>query len=182
MGQVTRPIDRFPRGFRHSKVRGVGTGDNGAVPDTVRARLPHADPAVYLEWMAYWREIEHAMVERPALEAYASRESAPFLRDPIADWISDALAGGIIRQAGAARRAGEREVAPEISGDSLVFWAAMQYVVRRSEWLDQPGTHDAMGIEPPSAAVVSLREWAVNSLTVQLAIHLSSAPAENLAS
>jgi hypothetical protein len=161
---------------------GAEKGDNAAVPDTVRVRLPHADPAVYLEWMAYWREVEHRMLERPALEAYAARESAPFLRDPIADWISDGLAGAILRQAGEARRAEVEDVAPEISGDALVFLVAMQYVLRRSEWLEQPGIHEAMGVDPPSATVVSLREWAVNSVTVQLGVHFSSVRTEDLAS
>jgi hypothetical protein len=113
-------------------------------------------------------------VARPALEAFAARESAPFLRDPIADWISDALAGGIIRQAGAARRAGLREVAPEIAGDALVFREAMKYVVARAEWLSAPGIHEAMDIEPPSPEIVALREWTVDSITVQLAIHFST--------
>ena len=152
------------------------------MPDTIWVRLPSADPAVYLEWMAFWREVEHRMIERPALEAYAARESAPFLRDPIADWISDALAGGIIRQAAAARRGGLPEVAPEISGDPLVLRVAMQYVLLRSHWLDQPDVLEAMGIEPPSATVQSLRESVVDSVAVQLSIHLSAISTEDLAS
>jgi hypothetical protein len=143
------------------------------MPDTVVVRLPPADPAVYLEWMAYWRDVERHMVEHPALEAFASQESAPFVRDPIADWISDAMAGGIIRQAGAARRAGSREVAPGFAGDALVLAEAIRYVVARAGWLSQPGIHEAMGIEPPSPNVVALREWALDSITVQLAIHFS---------
>jgi hypothetical protein len=148
-------------------------GEDRAVPDSIKVRLPHADPSVYLEWMAYWRDVERHMLERPALEAFATSESAPFLRDPIADWISDAMAGGIIRQSGAARRAGAPEVAPEIVGDALVLREAMKYIVARIEWLSGPGMHDAMGIEPPSPEILALREWTVNSITVQLAIHFS---------
>jgi hypothetical protein len=143
------------------------------MPDTVVVRLPHADPSVYLEWMAYWRDIERHMLERPALASFAAQESAPFLQDPIADWISDAMAGGIIRQAGAARRAGCAEVAPEIAGDALVFSEAMRYVVARIEWLAGPGMHEAMHVDPPSPEVIALREWTVNSVTVQLAVHFS---------
>src|SRR3954468_19913078 len=96
-------------------------GEDRAVPDSIKVRLPPADPAVYLEWMAYWRDVERRMIERPALEAFASLESAPFVRDPIADFISDVMAGGVIRQAGAARRLGNAEVAPEIVSDALVL-------------------------------------------------------------
>jgi len=144
------------------------------MPDVIRVRLPHADPAVYLEWMAYWRDIERRMLERPALEAFASSQSAPFLRDPIADWISDAMAGGIIRQAGAARREGAEMVAPEIVGDAVVLRQAMRYIAARHEWLSGPGMFEAMAIEPPSPNVIALREWALDSVSVQLAIHFSA--------
>lgn len=145
------------------------------MPDAVVVRMPPAHPAVYLEWMAYWRDIEGHMVERPALEEFASNQSAPFLRDPIADWISDALVGGIIRQAGTARREGRHQVAPEIAGDALVFGQALRYVVARARWLGMPGIHEAIGIEPPSAEIVALREWTMNSVMVQLAIHAGAA-------
>src|SRR3954454_8790779 len=144
------------------------------MPDTISVRLPQADPAVYLEWMAYWRDIERRMIERPALEAFASRESAPFLRDPISDWISDTMAGGVIRQAGAARRGGADVVAPEITGDALVLRQAMKHIAARAEWLNRPGMYQAMDIEPPSPDVIALREWALDSITVQLAIHFSA--------
>jgi hypothetical protein len=143
------------------------------MPDTIRVRLPHADPAVYLEWMAYWRDIERHMIERPALEAFASRESAPFIRDPIADWISDAMAGGVIRRASEARRLGHEVVAPEIEGDALVLREALRYILARLEWLNGPGVHEALDIERPSADVIALREWTLDSITVQLAIHFS---------
>ena len=143
------------------------------MPDTITVRLPPAAPSVYLEWMAYWRDVERHMIERPALEVVAAAESAPFVRDPIADFISDTMAGGVIRQAGAARRIGHDVVAPEIVGDALVLREAMRYIVSRLEWLNQPLMHDAMGIEPPSPDVVALREWAFDSITVQLAIHFS---------
>ena len=28
------------------------------MPDAITVRLPPADPAVFLEWMAYWRDFE----------------------------------------------------------------------------------------------------------------------------
>src|SRR4051812_50119352 len=96
------------------------------MPDTISVRLPQADPAVYLEWMAYWRDIERRMIERPALEAFASRESAPFLRDPISDWISDTVAGGVIRQAGGGRREGGDRGAPGITGGAPGLRPAMK--------------------------------------------------------
>ncbi len=144
------------------------------MPEAITVRLPHADPAVYLEWMAYWRDIERRMIERPALEAFASRESAPFIRDPIADWISDAMAGGIIRQAGEARRVGADAVGPQITGDALVLREAMKYIAARIEWLNGPGMYQALAIEPPSPDVIALREWALESIIVQLAIHFSA--------
>src|SRR5438093_10895092 len=113
--------------------------------DTLSVHLPRVPPALYLEWVAYWREVEHRMLERPALADHAARESAPFLRDPIADWISDSLVGGIVNQAGAARRAGDGEVAPELQGDALVMREWTRYMRRRADWLDQPGVHRAMG-------------------------------------
>lgn len=144
------------------------------MPDDITVRLPPADPAVYLEWMAYWRDVERRMLERPALEAFASSESAPFLRDPIADWISDTMAGAVIRQAGAARRAAAETVAPAIAGDAVVLRQAIRYIAARHDWLITPGVYEAMGIEPPSSDVIALREWALDSIIVQLAIHFSA--------
>jgi hypothetical protein len=143
------------------------------MPDQITARLPHADPAVYLEWMAYWRDIERRMLERPAPEPFDTSAGAPFVRDPIADWISDAMAGGIFRQAGAARRIGAETVAPEVTADPMVLRDAMRYLAARHEWLNSPGMYRAIGIEPPSPDVIALREWALDSITVQLAIHFS---------
>jgi hypothetical protein len=164
----TRPI------WRVSPFREFGSGEDGGMPDALTVRLPPADPAVYLEWMAYWRDIERKMLERPALHAFASEESVPFIRDPVADFISDVMAGGVIRQAGAARRMGAESVAPEIVGDALVLRDAMKYIAARLEWLGGPGMHEALRIEPPSPDVVALREWALDSITVQLAIHFSA--------
>src|SRR5437764_10936177 len=126
--------------------------------DALTVRLPRVSPALYLEWVAYWREVEDRMLERPALADHAARESAPFLRDPIADWISDTIVGGIVSQAGEARRAGLPEVAPEVQGDALVMREWIRYMGRRAAWLDRAGVHRAIGVEPPSPAVVELRE------------------------
>jgi hypothetical protein len=56
-----------------------------------------------------------------------------------------------------------------------VFGQALRYVVARALWLGMVGIHEAMGIEPPSAEVVALREWTLDSVTVQLAVHAGAA-------
>jgi hypothetical protein len=140
--------------------------------DSVTVRLPRVSPALYLEWVAYWREVERRMLEHPALADHAARESAPFLRDPIADWISDTVVGAIVSQAGEARRAGLDTVAPELGGDVLVMREWIRYMARRAEWLDRPGVHRAMGVEPPIPAVVELRESVGQAVYTQLALHV----------
>lgn len=126
-------------------------------------QLPAADPATYLAWMAYWRDVEARMLELPALEQFISREAAPFLHSAIAVQLSSAV-GQIATQAAAAMEAGRAHVAPEISlnGSSEMLTDIASYILRRGAWLAQHA--DALRVDAPSIRVRQLRASVVMSL------------------
>ena len=131
--------------------------------------LPPAPPEAYLRWMAFWRQVERKMVEHPALEALASRESVPFVRDPVANFISTQLVRQVVNQAAEAQRTGSSVVPLEITGPSELLSEAMDYVGRRASWLEQPGVLEAMDIEPLSSDLLALRANVVRTVREQLA-------------
>jgi hypothetical protein len=97
--------------------------------------LPPAPPRTYLRWMAFWRTVEQAMLRNPALEDFASGESAPFLEGPVALFLSEVVSE-ISAQAEVAEQERRETVAPELSGP-LEFWeGAADYVEVRGGWLD----------------------------------------------
>lgn len=123
--------------------------------DMTQVRLPEAPTAHYVRWMAYWREVESAMLDRPRIERVASKEAAPFLEGSIARFIS-AAATDIMRQARAAEEQGHKTVAPELSAaDPTVFGDVADYLRRRSTWLDEFGT--ALGVNPLEEHLRDLR-------------------------
>ena len=114
--------------------------------------FPEAPPDIWLRWLRAWRLVEQRMIESPALEALASSESAPFVREEFADMISAGLIPEIMRQAEAALRRGERLVRPRVELPVEYLAKLVRYVSRRARWLEQPGVSRALGVEfPPEA-------------------------------
>jgi hypothetical protein len=138
-------------------------------PDQAEFLLPIAETATYLEWVRYWRHLEELMHEHPALEEYATERSAPFLRDPIADWISETMVESIRVQACDALVAGMWHLAPSLLADPMVLGRAVDYVELRTRWLEGDGIHRALGIAPPVYQVSQLRHEFVRTLRMQLA-------------
>ena len=132
-------------------------------------RLPAAPPDDYLRWMAYWREVEQAMADRPALERHASAMSAPFVREPFADHLSGVWVTSIIQQAADAKRTGAESVSPSLEGSAADMLRAADYVERRGRWLHTTVVVEAMGIRPLEPHLVRLRAEAVKSLREQAA-------------
>jgi hypothetical protein len=140
--------------------------------------LPEASPDQNLRWMAFWREVEDRMLEHPGLASVAGAESAPFLHDSIADYLSTAVVSEFARQARAAKNAGQRVVVPRLSVDADTFARALGYVLRRGNWLQQRGIPEAMGIEPLDEELVRLRSALLVSLQTQLEKQGNPCPAE----
>lgn len=129
--------------------------------------LPEAPPSSYLRWLAFWREVEQRMVERPSLEAAASRVSAPFLSDEVARTISDVLVPRIVEQAREAVSADRTTVAPIIEADPALMDQAIRYVRRRMAFMT-PQVSRAMDVEPLDPALVRLRDAVLEALEKQV--------------
>lgn len=138
------------------------------MPATVRLRLPEAPARSYLEWMTFWREVERRMLERPSLAARAAEEAAPFVRDPLADWLSEAVVTEIVRQASEAVRAGTPTVSPELTVERDRILAGVDYVIRRARWLDEDRVQEAMRIEPLAPHLRDLRRRVLEAIRAQL--------------
>lgn len=128
--------------------------------------LPDAPPSSYLRWLAFWREVEQRMVERPSLEAAASRVSAPFLNDEVAQTISGVLVPRIVEQAREAASADRRTVAPTIEADPEVMSQVTRYVRRRLAFLT-PDVCRAMDVEPLEPTLARLRDSVLEALEKQ---------------
>jgi hypothetical protein len=140
--------------------------ENGGA-GTARVVLPEASPEQYLRWMAFWREVEQKVGERPSLQTLAAREAAPFLGDPVADYLSSTVSE-IAHQASAARDQGRAAVAPEVEGPPDLLIEASSYVARRGAWLSQFKVAEAMGIDPLEPELVELRRRVVEAIRNQL--------------
>lgn len=129
--------------------------------------LPEAPPAHYLAWMAFWREVEQKVGTAPSLQDAAAEESAPFVRDDLADLISQRIVGAITAQATEALKAGEASIAPTIEAVPEVLAKALTYVTARVRWMT-PERLEAMGIEPLDPKLVELRARVVKHVLEQL--------------
>jgi hypothetical protein len=118
--------------------------------------LPAAAPETYLGWMAYWREVEAKMMERPALEQFGSQEAAPFLHGSIA-LILSALVRDLMKQSQAALDVGARTVTPEVGipASAEVLAEMASYISRRGAWLTEFAR--SIEIDLPSAKEADLR-------------------------
>ena len=134
----------------------------------VRITLPAAPPQDYIRWMAFWRDVETKMAQAPRLAEMAGEESAPFVRDPVADFLSKEVVRAIAGQALEAERAGEASVEPVISGDRALLEEGMDYVIRRGGWMAQPGVMEALGVRPLEDDLVTLRMRAVQAVAAAL--------------
>lgn len=132
-----------------------------------RFLLPEASPTSYLRWLAFWREIEQRMVERPSLEAAASEASAPFISDQVAQTISNTLVPQIVEEARAAETRGDRTVAPALEADHNMVVQAVRYVRSRVAFLT-PDVCKAMGVEPLDPALIRLRDAVLQAIEDQL--------------
>ena len=110
--------------------------------------------------MAYWRDVESAMLERPALETLASVESAPFLHGEVARTISD-LVREIAVQAQFARDT-DQPCAPRLEVDERVLPEMADYVEQRGDWLQT--FSGSLGIHPLEGHLQQLRERVIGSL------------------
>jgi hypothetical protein len=128
-------------------------------------RLPEAPAEHYLRWMAFWRDVEAAMLERPSLEQVASAQSAPFLRGELARQISD-LAGEISAQARVAVAEGRYRLAPVVVlEDGSMIRGIADYVERRGGWLQENAA--SMAVVPLAPELVLLRTRVVETLRAE---------------
>lgn len=135
--------------------------------------LPAAPPELYLRWMAFWREVEQVMLDSPALEEFASSQSAPFMHDPVARFVSNVVVFQITEQARDALARGTEEARPTVSGDSELLRMGVWYAAERGDWLasqlaDGKTVAEAIGIRPLEPELVILRKRTFREVAQQL--------------
>jgi hypothetical protein len=122
--------------------------------------LPRANADDYLRWMAYWRDVESSMLERPALEHLASSESAPFLRGEVARTLSD-LARKITVQAQLSRD-DDQPCVPRIEVKESFLVEIADYMERRGAWLQTYCL--SMAIPPLEPRLCELRKRVISTI------------------
>lgn len=132
-----------------------------------RFTLPSAPPGNYLRWLAFFREVEQRMGEKPGLESVAAALSAPFMRDEVAERISTDLIPQLASQAHEAQSRGDATVTPVIEAEPSLMRTMTEYVARRGAFLT-PQVVSAMGIEPLDAKLVALRVEVITAVREQL--------------
>jgi hypothetical protein len=137
----------------------------------VTVTYPAAHPDVYLRWLAYFREVEGAMLEHPQLAELAIRESGPFVSGPAAGFVSSSV-GLLARQARDAQAEGLPQVAPVISANARLLAEALRLVERRNAWLEAQINGrplvEVLGIESLDEAGHALRTAAIEAVRTQL--------------
>jgi hypothetical protein len=146
----------------------LACGYRPGVAGTVTIQLPEAPPEHYLRWMVFWRDVELVMGQTPALAEAAAQESAPFVRDEIADFLSREVVGSILSQAREARDSGLATVIPVLVVDRDMLQKGAEYVVARADWLERPGVMEAMGVAPLEEHLAHLRARAIEEVRRQL--------------
>jgi hypothetical protein len=129
----------------------------------IRIKLPARSPEVYLAWMAFWREVEDAMLRWPGVEAVASLDRAPFLHHATARLLAG-LGASIASASREAQRQGAAQVFPLIYGDPSQLLKGVRYMERRAEWMSRPGVLETMGIKEPAVEVVALQAAVIEAV------------------
>ena len=116
-------------------------------------QLPEAHSVDYLGWMAFWREVEVAVLKNPARKAVASLDTAPLLRGKVARALSD-----IVRDlAQQALSAGDRGVpcAPRLLVPDQMLAPIIHHHEARGGWLIKHAAN--IGVTPLAPHLVELR-------------------------
>jgi hypothetical protein len=142
------------------------------LPDReVTVTYPAARPAVYLRWLAYFREVESAMLVHAGLADLAMKEAGPFVQGETAGFISTTV-GRLASQAREAQAKGSAEVAPIISGNARLLAESLLLVERRNAWLEADVNGrplvEVLGIDSLDADGHALRTAAIDSVRHQL--------------
>lgn len=139
--------------------------------ETIEVRLPEAPPAQYLRWMAFWREVEQKMGESPALESMASLQSAPFIHEETASYLSRSVVKAIVDQANAALKENRPLVGPVLAIEPHRMVDGVKVVAARTRWMTDDRCR-AMGIEPLAPTLVALRSEVLVAVAQQIAPHM----------
>jgi hypothetical protein len=115
--------------------------------------------------MAYWRQVEALMLSRPALAEHAAEQSAPFIREPVADYISGVLIPQLVKAASAAEQRGDPMVQPVVEVEPETLLKGLDYVRRRGAWLLTLDDRTLPRLDPE---LVELRARAIAFVTPQL--------------
>jgi hypothetical protein len=144
----------------------------GPLPDReVTVTYPSAPPSVYLRWLAYFREVEAAMLAHPGLADLAMKEAGPFVQGETAGFISTAI-GRLASQAREARAMGLARVTPTISGSARLLAESLLLAERRNAWLEADVNGrplvEVLGIDSLDADGHALRTAAIDDVRQQL--------------
>jgi hypothetical protein len=138
------------------------------LPDRdVTVTYPTATPATYLRWLAYFREVEAAMLEHPGLADLALKEAGPFVEGRTAGFIST-MVGVLASQAREARANGMPRVTPTITGNAQVWAASLLLSEQRNAWLEADINGrplvEVLGIDSLDAEGQALRTDAIDTV------------------
>jgi len=138
----------------------------------VKITLPPGSQEHYLAWMRYWREVEAVMLDHPRLAELAGREAgAAFIREPLADYMSHDLIPQIV--AAAEQAAPGAVVSPTVEVEADKVPEILAYAAQRMRWLEEPGVHKALGLQPLSPETLEFRARALVAIRDQITSFMS---------
>lgn len=136
--------------------------------------LPKASPDAYLRWIAWWRRVDQAMMDRPALARLVASTNEALMQGPVAEFFSGRLLRDIGSQAAAAEREGQTTVRPKVTGTDGLLAGAADHVQRWAEWMDwaleQDRVSKYMDVPPLAGRLRALRDRVARAICQQVGL------------
>jgi len=125
--------------------------------EDIEVRLPTAEPALYLRWVAFLRTLEAIMHDHPPLAELARQESgASFTDGQVASFVAESVIPSLRRQAFQAITSERTTVAPTLTASRVLLHGWLDQTVRQGAWLglfgrQGPQRLTALGLKVPDA-------------------------------
>jgi hypothetical protein len=116
-----------------------------------------------------WRDVHEVMVANPARDGLVLRDGEALLPDPVAEYLSSVVIRQVMDEASWAAGERERTTSPRIQVDADLMHLVLGDLTWHSQWLEQEGVLEALGIRLPEPEVMDLRAAVLRSIGQQLA-------------